>query len=82
MGHGEIEDGMIKDGLWCAIEDVHMGITAENLAERYNISRGEWTSAAESQRRAQEAIAKSASPRKLCRWKFPSARRPCYFRYR
>ncbi len=58
MGHGEIEDGMIKDGLWCAIEDVHMGITAENLAEQYNISRREQDEyAAESQRRAQEAIA-------------------------
>jgi len=58
MGHGEIEDGMIKDGLWCAVEDVHMGITAENLAEQYNISRREQDEyAAESQRRAQEAIA-------------------------
>ena len=58
MGHGAIEDAMIKDGLWCAMEDVHMGITAENLAEQYNISRQEQDEfAAESQRRAQAAIA-------------------------
>lgn len=58
MGHGTIEDAMIKDGLWCAMEDVHMGITAENLAEQYNISRQEQDEfAAESQRRAQVAIA-------------------------
>lgn len=58
MGHGCVEDAMIKDGLWCAIEDTHMGITAENLAEQYNISRLEQDEfATESQRRAQAAIA-------------------------
>lgn len=58
MGHGQVEDAMIKDGLWCALEDVHMGITAENLAEQYNISRQDQDAfAAESQRRAQDAIA-------------------------
>lgn len=57
MGHGTVEDAMIKDGLWCSLEDVHMGITAENLAEQYSISRREQDEfAAESQRRAQEAI--------------------------
>lgn len=57
MGNGAIEDGMIKDGLWCALGNTHMGITAENLAEQYNISRQEQDEfSAESQRRAQEAI--------------------------
>ncbi|MFY9446124.1 MAG: acetyl-CoA C-acetyltransferase [Dethiobacteria bacterium] len=32
-------DLMIKDGLWCAFNDYHMGITAENIAERFQISR-------------------------------------------
>lgn len=41
MGHGELVDSMIKDGLWCIFTDAHMGITAENLAERYGISREE-----------------------------------------
>ena len=41
MGHGELYDSMLHDGLVCAIQGYHMGITAENLAERYNISRTE-----------------------------------------
>jgi acetyl-CoA C-acetyltransferase len=39
MGDGVLVDEMIKDGLWCAMEDIHMGITAENVAEMYGISR-------------------------------------------
>ena len=39
MGHGEITDLLIKDALWDAFNDYHMAITAENLAERYGISR-------------------------------------------
>lgn len=34
-----IVDSMVKDGLWCGINDYHMGITAENIAQKYNISR-------------------------------------------
>ncbi|MFZ5632257.1 MAG: acetyl-CoA C-acetyltransferase [Bacillota bacterium] len=41
MGDGKIADAMIKDGLWCAFNDVHMGITAENIAEKYGITREE-----------------------------------------
>ncbi len=39
MGDGKLVDSMIKDGLWCATNDYHMGITAENIAERWGISR-------------------------------------------
>lgn len=39
MGDGKIVDTMIKDGLWCAFNDIHMGITAENVAEKFGISR-------------------------------------------
>lgn len=39
MGHGELLDAMIHDGLWCAFENWHMGCTAEVVAERYHISR-------------------------------------------
>lgn len=57
MGHGELLDSMIKDGLWCALTDVHMGITAENLAEKYAISRQEQDEfALLSQQRAEKAI--------------------------
>ena len=35
----ELVDGMLCDALWDAFNDYHMGVTAENLAERYEISR-------------------------------------------
>ena len=41
MGDGEIKDSMIHDSLWDIFNDYHMGITAENLAEKYNITREE-----------------------------------------
>ena len=39
MGHGEIIDSMIYDSLTDVFNNYHMGITAENLAEQYNITR-------------------------------------------
>lgn len=58
MGNGQVIDSMIKDGLWCAIGDTHMGITAENLAEKYGITREEQDAfAAASQAKAAAAIA-------------------------
>jgi acetyl-CoA C-acetyltransferase len=39
MGHSQLIDSMIKDGLWCATNDYHMGITAENVARKYDITR-------------------------------------------
>jgi acetyl-CoA C-acetyltransferase len=39
MGDGVLQDEMILDGLWCAMCDIHMGITAENVAEKYGITR-------------------------------------------
>jgi len=41
MGAGELVDTTIKDGLWDAFNGYHMGITAENVAEKYGISRQE-----------------------------------------
>lgn len=41
MGDLRTVDALFHDGLHCAIEGYHMGITAENLVERYNISREE-----------------------------------------
>ena len=58
MGDAELIDSMIHDGLWDAFNDIHMGITAENLAEQYGISREEQDEfAAGSQQRAERAIA-------------------------
>src|ERR1700721_229124 len=41
MGDSVVVDSMVKDGLWCACEDYHMGITGENVAEKHSITRGE-----------------------------------------
>lgn len=39
MGNGTVVDTMIKDGLWDAFNDYHMGITAENIAEKWGLTR-------------------------------------------
>ncbi|MDC7823831.1 acetyl-CoA C-acetyltransferase [Pseudomonas sp. BLCC-B13] len=57
MGHGKLIDSMIQDGLWDAFNDYHMGITAENLVDKYAISREEQDAfAAASQQKAVAAI--------------------------
>lgn len=57
MGNGKLTDVMIQDGLWCAMNDYHMGITAENVAEQFGISRESQDLAAfESQEKAISAI--------------------------
>jgi len=57
MGDQKIVDSMIQDGLWCATNNYHMGITAENLAEKYEISRVEQDEfSAWSQQKTQAAI--------------------------
>jgi acetyl-CoA C-acetyltransferase len=56
MGNWPLVDTMIQDGLWCAFNDIHMGITAENIAEKYDISREEQdTFAAGSQQKTEAA---------------------------
>lgn len=57
MGNAELVDSMIQDGLWDAFNDYHMGITAENLVEKYGISRqAQDEYAAASQQKALAAI--------------------------
>lgn len=57
MGDGMIVDSMIRDGLWDIFNDYHMGITAENIAERYGLSREEQDAfAAASQQKTEKAI--------------------------
>jgi acetyl-CoA C-acetyltransferase len=57
MGNGELVDLMIYDGLWEKFNDYHMGMTAENISERYGISRQEQdTFACESENKAEKAI--------------------------
>jgi len=57
MGHKTMIDSMVHDGLWCAFNDYHMGITAENLCDQFNLTREEQDEfAAKSQQKAVEAI--------------------------
>ncbi len=57
MGNSELVDSMIADGLWCIFGNTHMGITAENVAERYGITREEQDAyGALSQNRAEAAV--------------------------
>jgi acetyl-CoA C-acetyltransferase len=41
LGHTEVQDSLLKDGLLCAFNEYHMGITAENIVEQYGITREE-----------------------------------------
>lgn len=57
MGDQKFIDSMIHDGLWCAFHDYHMGITAENICDQYEVSRQEQDEfAAWSQEKAAKAI--------------------------
>uniref|UniRef100_UPI00403F2A93 acetyl-CoA C-acetyltransferase n=1 Tax=Sporosarcina sp. FSL W8-0480 TaxID=2954701 RepID=UPI00403F2A93 len=57
MGDQKVIDSMISDGLWCAFNDYHMGITAENLCDRYSLTREEQDAfSAASQEKAAAAI--------------------------
>jgi acetyl-CoA C-acetyltransferase len=57
LGAGEVEDSVLTEGLSCALERCHMGVTAEEVARRYNVTRAEQDAfAAESQARAARAI--------------------------
>jgi len=57
MGHGELTDSMIKDGLTDAFNNFHMGITAENIADQWQLSREEQDIfAANSQQKTEKAL--------------------------
>ncbi|AUT46490.1 TPA: acetyl-CoA C-acetyltransferase [Escherichia coli] len=58
LGHAPLQDSLIQDGLWDAFNNYHMGITAENLAEQFSLTRAQQDSfAAASQDKAAAAIA-------------------------
>ena len=57
MGNADIVDSMLAEGLTCAIKGCHMGSTAEEIVQRFRVSREDQDAfAAESQRRAEQAI--------------------------
>ena len=56
MGDWQLRDSMIVDGLWDAFNDYHMGVTAENIANKYQFSRNDQDAfAAASQQKAEQA---------------------------
>ncbi len=58
MGDAKLVDSMVNDGLWDAYNNYHMGITAENVARQYNVTRQDQDEfAAHSQQKAEAAIA-------------------------
>jgi len=58
MGNGELIDEMITDGLWDIFNNYHMGMTAENLAAKYGLTREDQDKfAAESQNKTEKAMA-------------------------
>src|SRR3989475_11962832 len=68
LGHGEITDSLIKDGLWDVYNNFHMGDGGELCAKKYGVTRAEADDfALESYRRAQEAIATGAFKRAIIR---------------
>jgi len=62
MGNWELVDTMMTDGLWCAMNNYHMGQTAENLADQFSISREDQDAfAVQSQQKAAAAVVKFAN---------------------
>lgn len=77
MGNWALVDSMVRDGLWDAFNDYHMGQTAENLAAKYGISREEQDAfAATSQNRAEAAIKSGAFKSQIVPVEMPSRKGP------
>src|SRR5919198_5970408 len=61
MGNADVVDSMLLERLTCAINACHMGMTAEEIAKRYNVSRADQDAfAAQSQQRAERAMAEGS----------------------
>jgi acetyl-CoA C-acetyltransferase len=77
MGHAEAVDSMLLEGLTCAINGCHMGVTAEAIATRYGISRADQDAfAAESQRRAVQAVTSGVFEREIVGVEVPQRKGP------
>jgi acetyl-CoA C-acetyltransferase len=73
MGHAEVVDSMLGEGLTCAMGGCHMGITAEEIVSRYNVSRQDQDAfAAKSQRRAEQAITEGLFKEEIVSVEIPS----------
>lgn len=66
MGNQQVIDSLVNDGLFCATNHYHMGLTAENIAQKYGISREEQDELAlRSQKLASHAIAAGAFAKEI-----------------
>ena len=76
LGNQQLVDSMVHDGLWDIYNDYHMGITGENVAEKYGITREEQDEfAVNSHRKAIAREKRAGSSHRLFRWRFPRRRR-------
>ena len=75
MGDWQLRDSMIVDGLWDAFNDYHMGVTAENIAKKYQFSRDDQDAfAAASQQKAEQAQASGAFDAEIVAVQVPQRR--------
>jgi len=80
MGDGTLVDEMIRDGLWDAFNDCHMGITAENICTECNLNRAELDQfALESQQKAVHAIQKGVFRDEIVPVEVPGKKGPTLF---
>jgi acetyl-CoA C-acetyltransferase len=77
MGDGKLVDTMIVDGLWDVYNQYHMGVTAENVARKYGVSRAEQDEfAAASQAKAAAAIKAGKFKDEILPFEIPSKKGP------
>ena len=77
MGNAELVDSMLQEGLTCAIEGCHMGMTAEEVARRYAVTReAQDAFATESQRRAEIAVQSGVFDREIVAVDVPQRKGP------
>jgi len=75
MGDWQLRDSMIVDGLWDAFNDYHMGVTAENIAKKYQLSRDDQDAfAAASQQKAERAQAEGVFADEIVAVEIPQRR--------
>jgi len=80
LGHGELTDSLVKDGLWDVYNNFHMGNAGELCAAKYKLTRQELDDfALESYRRAREAIASGAFKREIVGVEVPQKKGPPIF---
>ena len=77
LGHGELTDSLVKDGLWDVYNQFHMGKAGELCAAKFCLTRGELDDfSLESYRRAREAIASGAFQREIVPVEVPQKKGP------